>query len=136
MALVVCLAATILSLPGEADGIHCAAGMLLLAGCGLHLAWHGRWIRAVVLRSPQNIPPGLRQQRGIFRAALLSGLLCGASGLLALLSVPVILPALCLLAPLHTLSGLAFLGLAIYHLALHRNWFTARVRRIFIPAGK
>jgi len=125
------LAATILPLPGGADGIHCVGGMLLLTACVIHLIWHRRWIKAVVLGRPTNITPALRRQRRLFWAMLLSGLLCGSSGLNTLLFAHAFLPLLCLVVPIHALSGLAFLGLSIYHLVLHRNWFTTKIGRVF-----
>ncbi len=129
--LVVLLAGTMLSLPAGAHGIHCAAGMLLLAACSLHLIRHGRWIKAVILNTPKNITPALHRQRWLFWAMLVSSLLCGLSGLVALLSVHVFLPLLCLVTPIHALSGLAFLGLNMFHLILQRNWFLTRLGAFF-----
>jgi hypothetical protein len=134
--LVVFLAATILPLPGGAGGIHCIAGILLLITCGIHLMWHGQWIKAVILNKPKKITPTLRRQRRLFWATLLSGLLCGLSGLVSLFLGHNFLPLVCLVNPIHTLSGLVFLGLNIYHLALHRNWFTTRIGRVFHNAQK
>jgi hypothetical protein len=131
--LVILLAATILSLIGDADGIHCVAGIFLLIGCGVHLALQVRWIKVVILNTPKNITPALRSQRRRFWATLLSGILCGLSGLGTLLLADppfhIFLPLLCCGIPIHTLSGLTFLGLNIYHLVLHRNWFLTRIGR-------
>jgi uncharacterized membrane protein len=102
------------------------AGIFLLIGCGIHLARHGRWIKAVILETPKNITPSLRRQRRLFWGMLLSGSVCGLSGLVGLLFIheaPIFIALLCCGSPIHTLSGLAFLGLNIYHLALHRSWF-------------
>ncbi len=122
LALAVLLAATILSRPG-ADGIHAAAGMLLLVGCSIHVAWHGRWIRVVVLDTSTDPQPARFRQRYLFWSTLISGFLCGLSGAAFLLPASMFLPALCCLHPIHLFSGLAFLGLNIYHLVVHRNWF-------------
>jgi len=124
--LLILLAVTILPLPGGGHAIHSVGGIFLLIACGVHLARHGRWIKAVILETPKNVSPGLRRQRGLFRGLLLSGLLCGLSGLVALLFIhnpPAFLLMLCCGSPIHILSGLVFLGLNIYHLVLHRNWF-------------
>jgi hypothetical protein len=42
---------------------------------------------------------------------------------------------LCCGTPIHSLSGLTFVGLNIYHLVLHRSWFTARLGRVH-PAAR
>jgi len=136
LSLALVLAATLLSLPGGAAGIHCAAGMLLLVGCGIHIAQHGRWVRAVILERSSSSLPALQRQRRLFWAMLLSGLLCGSSGLIALFSGTIILPVLCLVMPLHGLSGLAFLGLVVTHLVRNRNWFAARAGGVFRVAGR
>jgi hypothetical protein len=125
--LLILLALTMLSLPGGADAIHYVGGIFLLIGCGVHLVLHGRWIKAVILDTPKNVTPTLRRQRRLFWGMFLSGLFCGLSGL-ATLPVHVhaphtFLPMLCCGAPIHILSGLAFFGLTINHLVLHRNWF-------------
>jgi hypothetical protein len=96
--------------------LHCASGMLLLVGCGVHVALHGRWIKAVILATPEHMPPGLRRQRRLFWVKLVSGFVCGLSGLITL-------PLFFCVTPMHALSGLVFLGSNIYHLAQHRNWF-------------
>ena len=119
-ALLILLAATMLSLPGGADAIHCAGGILLLIGCGVHLALHRGWINAVILKTPKNITPVLRSQRRLFWGMLISGILCGLSGL-------VTMPTLFCATPLHVLSGLVFLGLNSYHLVLHRNRFRKKL---------
>ena len=104
--------------------LHCLGGIFLLVGCGVHVALHGRWINAVILGRPKNIPPALRRQRWLFWAKLLSGCFCGLSGLV---SVP--LP-FCV-TPIHVLSGLVFFGLNIRHLVLHRSWF--RKKSAIVP---
>jgi hypothetical protein len=131
--LMVLLAATMLSLPGGADAIHCVGGILLLIGCGVHLALHRRWIKAVILKTPKNITPMLRSQRRLFWGLFLSGTLCGLSGLISLSWVIEPHGFLLLLfcgTPLHVLSGLTFLGLNSYHLVLHRNWFNKKLATI------
>jgi len=130
--LLILLALTMLSLPGGADAIHCVGGIFLLIGCGVHLALHGRWIKAVILESPENGMPGLRRQRRLFWGMLLSGFVCGLSGVVALPFVHephLFLPLLCCGTPIHVLSSLAFFGLTIYHLVLHRNWFGKNMSR-------
>jgi hypothetical protein len=124
--LLILLAATMLSIPGGADAIHCVGGIFLLIGCGVHLALHGRWIKAVILDTPKDVTPTLRRQRRLFWGMLLSGFVCGLSGVVALPFVHelhLFLPLLCCGTPIHVLSGLVFFGLNINHLALHRNWF-------------
>jgi hypothetical protein len=124
--LLIFLAMTILSLPGG-HAIHIVGGILVLIGCGVHLILHRRWIKAMILETPKNGTPGLRRQRRLFWGMFLSGSLCGLSGLVALPFAHdphVFLPLHCCGTPIHVLSGLIFLGLNIYHLALHRNWFS------------
>jgi ABC-type uncharacterized transport system permease subunit len=124
--LVILLAATMLSLPNGADAIHCVGGIFLLIGCGIHLARHGYWIKAVILETPKSITPALHRQRRLFWGMFLSGSLCGLSGLVSLLLIHephIFLPILCCGTPIHALSGMVFFGLNIYHLVLHRNWF-------------
>jgi hypothetical protein len=129
IALAILLAVMILSLPG-ADEIHIVGGLLLMIGCGVHLVLHRRWIKAVILETPQNVTPALHRQRRLFWGMFLSGSLCGLSGLAMLplvLDFHAFLPLHCCGTPIHILSGLTFLGLNIYHLVLHRNWFAARL---------
>ena len=121
------LAVTMLSLPSGGGPIHCVGGIFLLIGCGFHLALHGRWIKAVILETPKNIPPGLRRQRRLFCGMVLSGLLCGLSGM-------VTLPSLFCATPIHAVSGLVFLGLNTYHLILHRNWFRKKMAVLSTPS--
>jgi hypothetical protein len=125
--LVILLATTMLSLPGGNHAIHGMGGPFMLIGCGIHLVRHDRWIKAVILETPKNITPALRRQRRLFWGMLLSGLFCGLSGL-AVLPVHihashVFLPLHCCVTPIHASSGMIFIGLTIYHLVLHRNWF-------------
>jgi hypothetical protein len=124
--LLIFLVMTILSLPGG-HAIHIVGGILVLIGCGVHLILHRRWIKAMILETPKNGTPGLRRQRRLFWGMLLSGLICGLSGVVGLpfhVHDPLVsLPVHCCVAPIHVLSGLIFLGLNIYHLVLHQNWF-------------
>lgn len=124
--LLILLAATMLSLPVGGHILHGMSGTFLLIGCSVHLAMHGRWIKAVILDTPKNITPGLRRQRRLFGWMFISGFLSGISGLagLPLIHLPHMLPiGLCCGGPVHILSGLVFLGVSIYHLGLHRSWF-------------
>ncbi len=128
IALVFSLVMTILSLPSGAHAIHASAGIFMLIGCGIHLALHRKWIEAVILQTPKNATPALRRQRRLFWSMFLSGFLCGLSGLVSLPlshNPHLFLLLYCCATPIHILSGLTFLALIIYHLALHRNWFTA-----------
>ncbi len=138
IALVILLLVTIVSLPGG-HAIHIAGGILMLIGCSVHLALHGRCIKAVILETPKSITPALRRQRRLFWGMFISGSLCGLSGL-AMLTVVFDLHAFLLLhccaTPIHILSGMIFLGLSIYHLMLHRNWFTARLGRVHATAKR
>ncbi len=123
--LVILLDITIFSLFG-AHPIHIIGGILLLVGCGIHLVLHRRWIKAVILETPKNVTPALRQQQRLFWGLFLSGSICGLSGLISLpfILMPHAFFALhCLGTPIHILSGLSFLGFGLYHLILHRNWF-------------
>jgi hypothetical protein len=126
--LLILLAVTILSLP--ADGIHIVGGILMMLGSVVHLVQHRRWIQAVILDAPQNVTPALRRQRRLFWGMFLSGSFCGLSGLMMLpiaFDPHAFLPLHCCGTPFHVLSGLTFLGLNIYHLILHRNWFAAKL---------
>ncbi|HVM70524.1 MAG TPA: hypothetical protein VMT91_02110 [Anaerolineales bacterium] len=129
--LVVLQAATILPLPAGADGIHYVAGMLLLAACGLHLMGHRPWIKAVVLNKPENITPTLQRRRRLFWAMLVSGLLCGLSGPVALLLDNNFPSLLRLVTRIHALSGLTFISLSMCHFVSHRNWFSKRIGAFF-----
>jgi hypothetical protein len=124
--LVIFLAMTILSLPGG-HAIHIVGGILMLIGCGVHLILHRRWIKVVILETPKNGTPSLRRQRRLFWGMLLSGLICGLSGVVGLplhVHDPLVsLPVHCCVAPIHVLSGLIFCGSITYHLILHRSWF-------------
>ncbi|CAG0977239.1 hypothetical protein ANAEL_01522 [Anaerolineales bacterium] len=126
--LVILLALTILSIP--ADGIHIVGGILLMLGSVIHLILHRRWLQSVILEPPKNVTPVLIRQRRLFWGMFLSGSLCGLSGLIMLpiaFDPHAFLLLHCCGTPIHILSGLTFLGLNIYHLILHRNWFAARL---------
>ena len=128
IAMAILLTVTILSIP--ADGIHIVGGILLMLACIVHLILHRRWIQAVILDVSKNITPALCRQRRLFWSMFLSCSLCGLSGLMMLpiaFDPHAFLPLHCCGTPLHILSGLTFLGLNIYHLVLHRNWFVARL---------
>ena len=107
--------------------LHCLAGSVLLVSCGAHLAVHERWIRTVILDRPKNFTAGVRRQRRLFWAAVLSGVLCGLSGV-AVESAALTLRH-CGIA-VHAVSGLVFWGLNVYHLVLHRNWFRRKLAAI------
>jgi len=122
---------TILSLAGrEASAgraawawLHNLSGTLMLAGSALHLGLHTDWVRAIILRWPQDLPPSVRRDR---RMALWMGLcylVCGLSGLAAW-AFP-----LGAAAPLHHLSGMLMLAMLLAHIALHRTWYATRLRR-------
>jgi len=137
--LIILLAVTILSLPGGADGIHIVGGILMMIGCIVHLVQHRRWIKAVVLDAPKNNTPALQRQRRLFYGIFLSGSICGLSGLMMLPFVfapHAFLPLHCCGTPIHVLSGLTFFGFNIYHLVLHRNWFTTRLGRVSAAARR
>jgi hypothetical protein len=113
--LVVLLMVTMLSLISGGLVVHCVSGTFMLICCSVHLVFHRRWIKALILETPHKITPALHRQRGLFWGMLLSGFLCGLTGLVSLsLHFCVI--------PIHVLSGLIFFGLTIYHLMQHRNW--------------
>ncbi len=138
IALMTLLAVTILSIPG-AEGIHIVAGIFMLIGCGIHLILHRRWIKAMILETPQNVTLMLRRQRGLFWGMFISGSLCGLSGLAMLpliFDFHAFLALHCCGTPIHILSGLIFSGLSIHHFVLHRNWFTARLRRVHAAARR
>ena len=134
--MVILMTATILPLPGGAHGIHWVAGLFLLIACGVHLMRHERWIKAVILNTPKVITSTLRRQRRLFWIELLSGSLCGLSGLISLLSIHIFLPVICLVTPMHILSGLTFLGSIIYHMVLHRSWFATKIGRVSVSARR
>ena len=122
------IALVILLLTTLHPGTHIVGGLLLMIGCGIHLVMHGRWIKAVILETPKNVTPALCRQRRLFWSMFLSGSLCGISGLAMLpfvLDLHAFFALHCCGTPIHILSGLTFLGLNIYHLVLHRNWFAA-----------
>jgi hypothetical protein len=127
--LAIFLAATMLSLPGGADAVHCVGGIFLLIGCGVHLLLHRRWIKVLILATPKNLTPALRRRRRLFWAMLVSGFLCGLTGVVAL-------PLLFCGTPIHILSGLVFLGLNMNHLVQHRNWFTKRICQVSAAVRK
>jgi hypothetical protein len=127
--LAIFLAATMLSLPGGADAVHCLGGIFLLIGCGVHLLLHRRWIKALILVTPNNLTPALRRRRWLFWGMLISGFVCGLTGVVAL-------PLLFCGTPIHILSGLVFLSLNINHLGQHRNWFTKRISQVSAAVRK
>jgi hypothetical protein len=131
--LVVVMFSLLFPIPGHA--IHCVGGIIMMAGCGIHLMMHTRWMKVAILETPQNVTSTLRRQRRMFWSMAVSGSFCGLSGLAALpfaLGGHAFLPLHCLCMPVHFLSGLAFCGLTIYHLVLHRNWIRAQSSRLIV----
>lgn len=125
--LVILMTITILTFHPGGHAMHVISGILMLIGCSIHLVLHRRWIKAVILDTPPNLTPALRLRRRLFWGMAISGFLCGFSGLGGLLLIHnphIFLPAFCCGAPIHILSGFTFLGLNIYHVTLHRSWFT------------
>jgi protein-S-isoprenylcysteine O-methyltransferase Ste14 len=96
--------------------VHTVSGILLAIGCAAHLALHWRWINAVVLHPSKSLCPKARRDRRV--ALWLTGLLliCSVTGLASL--APESARAV-MVDRMHGISGIAFLGLAGYHLALH-----------------
>jgi hypothetical protein len=119
--LLILFVVTMLSLPVR-DAIHCVGGTFLLIGCGVHLALHKRWIKVMILKSPKNVTPTLRRQSWLFWGLLLSGFLCGLSGVVAL-PFDFFLPLHRWGTRIHVFSGMVFFSFNCYHLVLHRNWF-------------
>lgn len=119
------------------DAIHCLAGTMLLFGCALHLALHENWIKAVALNTPKNMSPSVRRSRQLFYGLLIAFIVCGLSGFATLIFshglAHLLLPLLCLWARIHDLSGMIFLGLNLYHMALHRKWVSAKIGKSLAP---
>lgn len=136
----VLLTITMLSLAGPGHAIHGIAGTLLLLGCGIHIGRHRRWIQAVIEKTPKNLTPTVRRNRSLFWGMLVSGAICGLSGLATLPFAHgpghLLLPLMFCWNGIHALSGLAFLGLNLYHLALHRHGFTKRAGESSATARK
>jgi hypothetical protein len=131
--LAILLIVTIFSIPGG-GAIHCLAGASLIVGCAIHLAQHGRWIKAVVLNNPKNPAPTVLRNRRLFLGLLVSLIVCGLSGPVNLVfshgpAHLLFLPLVCFLGRVHGLSGVVFLGLCLVHLLLHRKWIMKKIGR-------
>jgi hypothetical protein len=121
--------------------VHSVAGALMLIGSAVHIALHWEWIKTVVIRSPRRLAKRVRAKRGIDIWLFVSSVLCGVTGLMALLMQcpePVegrgIIPSPFLLSlrawsGLHRLSGMMMFLIILVHLAQHWKWIVSATRR-------
>lgn len=113
--------------------VHSVAGALMLIGSGVHIALHITWIMAVVNRPPRRLTGRVRARRRIDIWLFVLAVLCGVTGMMALLMCGT-LPdpfALSLRAwsGLHRLTGTAMLLLRMVHLVQHLRWIMSAPRR-------
>ena len=121
--------------------VHSVAGALMLIGSAVHIALHWEWIKAVVIRSPRKLAKRVRAKRGIDIWLFVSSILCGVTGLMALLMQcpePVegwgIIPnpfvlSLRAWSGLHRLTGMMMFLIMLVHLAQHWKWIVSATRR-------
>ncbi len=118
---------TVVSIPGQhgqggsaRGAAHSVSGVLMLAGCALHLALHWGWIEKVVLNPAGNLPLAVCRKRRLALWQAGSFLACGLTGFAG---------ASTHWAVLHSLAGAASIGLIGAHLLLHRRWIVSMARR-------
>lgn len=110
--------------------IHDVAGVLGLAGVGLHVAWHWDWLRALRGRSLRTMPTKLRANRVVDRVMWICFLAANAMGVVAIalplggLSDGVSLPE-----RLHVAFSIMWTVMAAAHLGLHWKWMVVTARR-------
>jgi hypothetical protein len=129
--------------------VHSVAGALMLIGSAVHIALHWEWIQAVVIRSPRKLAKRVRAKRGIDIWLFVFAILCGVTGVMALLMQcpePVEGPVLSLVegrgiipnpvvlslrawSGLHRLTGMMMFLIMLVHLAQHWKWIVSTTRR-------
>jgi hypothetical protein len=136
--------------------VHSVAGALMLIGSAVHIALHWEWIQAVVIRSPRKLAKRVRAKRGIDIWLFVFAILCGVTGVMALLMQcpePVEGPVLSIVEGrgiipntfvlslrawngLHRLTGTVMFLIMLIHLAQHWKWIVSAPRRYLkISAG-
>jgi hypothetical protein len=121
--------------------VHSVAGALMLIGSAMHIALHWEWIKTVVIRSPRRLAKRVRAKRGIDIWLFVSSVLCGVTGVMALLMQgffpnPFVL-SLRAWSGLHRLSGMTMFLIIFVHLAQHWKWIVSATRRCLeIEASK
>jgi hypothetical protein len=121
------LLTTVSGFGGMGAMVHCGASVLLLVGSIVHIAWHWKWIEAVIVRRPRKLTARTRAQR---RGNILLGVafvLCSASGLMAWLNPS--LRSLATWSNLHQWSGIAMFLLTVLHVAQYRKRSAPTARR-------
>ncbi len=134
-------ALTIASLTGHhsAGGImiHSIAGVLLILGLLVHVAWHWSWIKANILYYPRDVGQTCRANRRIDLPLLVLFALCGVSGLAMGLMDLTQATHLILLregwSHLHHLAGILMFPLMLLHLGYHLRWLACMARKCFAP---
>ena len=129
--------------------VHSVAGALMLIGSAVHIALHWEWIQAVVIRSPRKLAKRVRAKRGIDIWLFVFAILCGVTGVMALLMQcpePVEGPVLSMVegreiipnpfvlslrawSGLHRLTGMMMFLIMLVHLAQHWKWIVSTTRR-------
>lgn len=121
--------------------VHSVAGALMLIGSAVHIALHWEWIQAVVIRSPRKLAKRVRAKRGIDIWLFVFAILCGVTGVMALLMQgiipnPVVL-SLRAWSGLHRLTGMMMFLIMLVHLTQHWKWIVSTTRhRLEIGAGR
>jgi len=121
--------------------VHSAAGALMLIGSAVHIALHWEWIQAVVIPSPRKLTKRVRAKRGIDIWLFVFAILCGVTGVMALLMQgflpnPFVL-SLRAWSGLHRLTGMMMFLIMLVHLAQHWKWIVSTTqRRLEIGASK
>jgi hypothetical protein len=109
------------------------AGALMLIGSAVHIALHWEWIQAVVIRSPRKLAKRVRAKRGIDIWLFVFAILCGVTGVMALLMRGIIpnpfVLSLRAWSGLHRLTGMMMLLIMLVHLAQHWKWIVSATRR-------
>ena len=105
----------------------------MLIGSAVHIALHWEWIKAVVIRSPRKLANRVRAKRGVDIWLFIFAILCGVTGVMALL-MQRFLPNPFLLSlrawsGLHRLTGMMMFLFMLIHLAQHWKWIVSATHR-------
>ena len=119
--------------------VHSMAGALMLSGSAVHIALHWEWIKAVVIGSPRKLARRVRAKRGVDIWLFVFAVLCGVTGVMALL-MQGFLPNPFLLSlrawsGLHRLTGTVMFVIVLVHLAQHWKWIVSATRRYLKIGG-
>lgn len=113
--------------------LHAGAGIALITGCIVHLAWHWDWVRAVFRPSALRKAKQVRRNRFINTGLFILSIFILLSGVWLSLKFGSFVPvdSYHRWNHLHGMSAILMFILLVCHLIMHRKWIETATRRNF-----